>query len=578
MGNPTATLVPAGDRASSVPPAAAGDLAAYAQLVRGVDARRSVDAETSRLVDDAVAVWARPGFEVFVSLPRLRFEPFDYQLRAAGRVLRQMRGRAILADEVGLGKTIEACLVASELRLRGLAPRTLVVAPAGLVGQWQEELERKFGLPSEVAARGWQPGGPGERPVVVASLAAARRSPLRDALTAQPWDLVVVDEAHRVRRPRSASGRLARGLRSRYLLLLSATPVENRLGDLFELCSLVRPGHLGTPREFRSRHGTGLAARDLPALRSRVREVMVRHRRSEVALMLPPRLATTRRVAPAGDEAQLYAAVSQRVRRHGRGASPQQALRLRAVQRLAGSSPRALAATLERIGWEDLAADARRVGVTAKAIALVEVLRGCQERGEKAVVFSGYRETVAFLTTVLADAGLPTVVYHGGLTRRDKDAVITAFRDEAAVLLSTEAAGEGRNLQFCHVMVNFDLPWNPLQLEQRLGRLHRIGQTEEVRLTNLATAGTIEDRILRVLEAKVNLFELVVGELDMILGRIDDDFDFEQAVFAAHVASADDGEFRTRLDALGEELARARHDHLTTREGVDVLTGGEGGE
>ncbi|MEX0659843.1 MAG: DEAD/DEAH box helicase [Egibacteraceae bacterium] len=397
-------------------------------------------------------------------------------------------------------------------------------------------------------------------------------------MVAQPWDLVIVDEAHRVRRSRSASGRLARTLNSRYLLLLSATPVENRLADLYELCTLVRPGHLGTPREFRARHGAGLAARNLPALRARVREVMVRHRRSEVALLLPPRLAATRRVSPAGDEARLYAAVSERVRQHGRGAPPQRALQLRAVQRLAGSSPRALAATLERIGWDDLAADARGVAMTAKAAALLDVLRGCRQRGEKALVFSGYRETVAFLASLLADAGLPAVVYHGGLTRRDKDAVVAAFRDEAAVLLSTEAAGEGRNLQFCHVMVNFDLPWNPLALEQRLGRLHRIGQTEEVRLTNLATAGTIEDRILRVLEAKVHLFELVVGELDMILGRVEDDFDFEQAVFAAHVASTDDADFDARLDALGEELARARRDHLTTREEVDVLTGGEGGQ
>jgi SNF2 family DNA or RNA helicase len=137
----------------------------------------------------------------------------------------------ILADEVGLGKTIEAGLVLSELRMRGLADRALVVTPAGLVGQWGEELERKFALPTTVAARGGGESGP-DRPVVLASLAAARRDPLKSAVTGQQWDVVIVDEAHRLRNPVSALGRLARALCTRYLLLLTATPVENRLQDL----------------------------------------------------------------------------------------------------------------------------------------------------------------------------------------------------------------------------------------------------------------------------------------------------------------------------------------------------------
>lgn len=612
----------AGEASSEVP-------AGYERLVAAVAEGRPLDAGASRLVDEAAALWARPGFDTFMSLPRLGFEPFDYQLRAAERALRQMRGRAILADEVGLGKTIEAGLIASELRLRGLAARSLVVTPAGLVAQWQEELERKFALPSVMAAgAGWQlPDGAGDPPVVVASLAAARRAPLRDTLAEVPWDLVVVDEAHRVRRPRNASGRLARMLSSRYLLLLTATPVENRLNDLYQLVSLVRPGHLGTPEEFRARHhaprgrradrangagrpsgaggangsganesgsdGSGAngsgpdgaagerpdhAARDLPRLRARAREVMVRHRRSEVALMLPRRLAETHRVAPADDEAALYRDVSARVRGEARHAPSSRALQLRAVQRLAGSSPRALAPTLERLGWADLAARAAAVDGTAKARALTGLLRRHLDRGEKVVVFSGYRESLAFLAEVLAAAGIDAAVYHGSLTRRDKEAAVAAFADDTPVLLATEAAGEGRNLQFCHVMVNFDLPWNPMALEQRLGRLHRIGQTHEVTVTNFVTAGTIEERILAVLETKVNLFELVVGELDMILGRVGEDFDFAEAVFAAHVDSDDDAELAARLDELGDELAGARAAYLDTREQVDALAGGEDGE
>jgi SNF2 family DNA or RNA helicase len=172
------------------------------------------------------------------------------------------------ADEVGLGKTIEAGLVASELRLRGLAARALILVPVGLV-------------------------------------------------TASAWDLVIVDEAHRVKNPQSASAKLVRALRTRYLLLLTATPVENRLDDLIQLVNLVRPGHLGTPREFRARHGstrTGAEpARNLATLQARLREVMVRHRRSKLASMLPRRLAETLCLQPGAEEAELYASVSHRI-------------------------------------------------------------------------------------------------------------------------------------------------------------------------------------------------------------------------------------------------------------------------
>ena len=153
----------------------------YASLVEQLLRAPGVDPDRSALVDEAGAVWSRPGFDTILSQSRLGFTPFDYQLATMQTVLRRMRGRAILADEVGLGKTIEAGLVLSELRMRGLADRALVITPAGLVDQWREELERKFGLPTTIAARGgWEDGE--DRPVVLASLAAARRDPLRSAL------------------------------------------------------------------------------------------------------------------------------------------------------------------------------------------------------------------------------------------------------------------------------------------------------------------------------------------------------------------------------------------------------------
>ncbi|MGH3916882.1 MAG: DEAD/DEAH box helicase [Pseudonocardiaceae bacterium] len=545
--------------------------AGYADLLGRLRTCSVVDEGWSTLVDEAVTMWSRPGFDTFVTVPQLPFTPYDYQVQAAQTALRRMRGRAILADEVGLGKTIEAGLVLAELRQRGLADRTLVVAPAGLVGQWQEELDRKFRLPSVVPRAGiWQPSA--DRPVVVASLAAARRDPLRSVLVEQRWDLVVIDEAHRVRNPRNASGRLARALRTRYLLMLTATPVENRLDDLFELVSLVAPGLLGTAREFRSKHGGGdeSAVRDIAALQARMREVMVRHRRSEVSVMLPQRLAETVRVTPAPDEAALYAELGTRIRETAADASTSTLLALRQTARLAGSGPVALAPSLTKLGWHDLATTAASV-TSGKERPLLELLGRRAARGEKVVLFSASRRTVEHLTTVIGSAGLAPAVYHGGLSRRDKDQAVRDFQADADVLVTTEAAGEGRNLQFCHVMVNYDLPWNPMQIEQRLGRLHRIGQTHDVELTNLVTAGTIDDHLLHVLEQKINLFELVVGELDMILGRISDEFDLESAVFTSYVQARDDAEFATALEAIGDELAGARREYLTSREATDLL-------
>jgi SNF2 family DNA or RNA helicase len=565
-------------------------LALYGPLLARLDGGFPVDQHVSLLVDEAVPVWSRPGFETFLSLPSLRFAPFDYQLQAARSALRRMRGRAILADEVGLGKTIEAGLILAELRLRGLADRCLIITPPGLLAQWQEELERKFAVPTVLAGREtaipgreagtpWRGGGV-DRPVIIASLATARRDPLKSVLTGDQWDLIIVDEAHRVRAPRSASGKLIRALRSRHLLLLTATPVENRLQDLYEMVSLVAPGLLGTSAQFRAAHGAGGAGpgpepRNAPALRKRTAEVMIRHRRSEVSVLLPPRLAETLLIEPPAAERDWYADLAARIRAQGGAAAPSLRLALRSVARLAGSSPAAAASPLRKIGWDDLAARAEALGGSPKSAALLDQLR--RFAGEKVLVFTAFRHTLDQLAAQVAAAGFPAAVYHGSLPRAEKERAVAAFRDEVGVLLSTESAGEGRNLQFCHVMVNMDLPWNPMQIEQRLGRLHRVGQDHDVLLTNLVARGTIEEQVLRVLEAKINLFELVVGELDMILGRVADDFDFESTVFDAFVQSGDDAEFAERMEVIGDDLARARAGYLASRAALDGLVGEEPG-
>ena len=563
----------------------------FSGLATRLAAAGEVDLAVSSLVDDALEVWSRPGFDTLVSLGHVGVEPFEHQIATVRTVLRRMRGRAILADEVGLGKTIEAALVLSELRSRGLARRALVIAPAGLVGQWREELDRKFALPSAVVTGTSAgplddvPADGGDHPVVLASLASARRDPLRPMLTGLDWDIVVLDEAHRVRNPRSASGRLARDLRARHLLLLTATPVENRLDDLFQLVSLVSPGLLGTAAQFRRQHGGAAgngdsgsavaAVRDVERLQARTREVMVRHRRSEVALILPQRLAETIKVHLPEPEAALYADVAGRIRAEARSAGPSRLMSLRSLARLAGSSPAALAPGLARAGWDDLAARAAAITSSRKEEVLVDRVARHLRQGEKVIVFTAFTPTLERLAASLEATGVAVERYHGRLSRAAKDAAVQRFAADVPVLVSTEAAGEGRNLQFCHAMVNMDLPWNPMQIEQRIGRLHRIGQRHDVVITNVLGAGTIEERVLDVLESKINLFELVVGELDMILGRVEEDFDLEAGIFDAYVGSADDRQFDLRLAEIGDNLARARRQYVDVRESLDRLVGSD---
>ncbi len=547
----------------------------YAPFIARLEAGEIAAEQTGRLVEAAVAVWMKPSFENFVSLSRLRFEAFPHQLAAARHALSRLRGRAILADEVGLGKTIEAALVLSELFHRRLVRHALVLVPLGLIEQWAEELDRKFALPTLVmGGDDWERKlRPWDAPVIIASLATARRATWSDSLAKVDWDLVIADEAHRLRNPHSASAKLVTSLRTRRLLLLTATPVENRLDDLYHLVNIVRPGLLGTHKAFRRSHGPtarGELASDIEGLQRRMREIMIRHRRSDVALMLPTRLAQTISVAPAPEEAALYELVAQRVRETARNASQADLFALRAVLRSAGSSPASLCASLERRGWHDLAKRSAALRTTRKAEVMLELVERHRRQNEKVIVFTGFRATLDLLARLAADR-VPAAVYHGSLSRNEKLATIRAFAQDTPLLITTEAAGEGRNLQFCHVMINYDLPWNPMQLEQRLGRIHRIGQQHDVVLTNLVGVGTIEERILRVLERKINLFELVVGELDMILGRIDDDFDFERFVFQSHVESSDDADFARRIEALGDDLTRARSAYVQSRETTDRL-------
>jgi SNF2 family DNA or RNA helicase len=226
--------------------------------------------------------------------------------------LRHFHGRVLLADEVGLGKTIEACLLTREYLLRGMARRVLILVPAPLVSQWHEELSGKFGLEFTIPPRGTAAGRPefwSRHDRILVSLAFAKTRKHAPLLAAASWDLVIVDEAHHCKNRSTLNWQLVNSLTRRFLFLLSATPVENNLLELYNLLTLLAPGHLRTEKDFKKQYvkrGNPRDARNRERLRSLLGEVMIRNTRSLVQLELPPRYAQTILARPGAAEANLY--------------------------------------------------------------------------------------------------------------------------------------------------------------------------------------------------------------------------------------------------------------------------------
>src|SRR2546421_4597720 len=531
-----------------------------------------------RLNGEAHRISLVDGFDRLLAWPVLHgVTRYDHQVRTALRVLRDLRGRAILADEVGLGKTIEAGLVLKEYAVRGLIHRALVLTPAALTDQWREEMETKISLPFAVlrSVRDWD-----RKPFLIASMDTAKREPHRGAAQARPWDLIIVDEAHRLKNRFSLNWRFVAGLSKKYMLLLTATPVQNDMDELFNLVSLLKPGALHTYDRFVERYvgsADGRVPTHVPELRDRLRDVMVRNRRG-IAFTLPPRRVYSLPVRLSPRERRLYDDVTEFVRDAYWSVSGRMSwaarLTLIVLQREIGSSTFAVAETLNRLTrsplfgaaecerLEVLRDDARAVPSNVKALHLVGFLRSSEE---KALVFTQYLRTMQYLKGVLEGEGHQVVVYHGGLSPSAKDAAVRTFREHGQIFLSTEAGGEGRNLQFARTVVNYDLPWNPLRIEQQIGRVHRLGQEREVHVVNLWARDTVEAYLMELLDRKIHMFELVVGELDLILGTLDERRSFEDMMMEIWTLRQAE-ERRVAPRPLGDALVRARGQYDALRQ------------
>jgi superfamily II DNA or RNA helicase len=512
--------------------------------------------------------------------------PLPHQLYALNRAISRDRIRYLLADEVGLGKTIEAGLVLRELKLRGRIKRILVVAPKGLVRQWQAEMRLHFGEkfqfiePSELAAfRQWRTGGAGEEEnlwrmhdQVICSLDSVKplegrrgwsleqlnnynRERFEDLISAS-WDLVIIDEAHRMGGSTEQVARYKLGAAlaeaSPYLLLLSATPHQGKTDQFMRLMQLL-------DREaFPDENSVN---------RDRVRPFVIRTEKrlsinAEGQALFKPRVTRLQPVAwqaRHNAQKQLYEAVTDYVR-HGYNQAMVAKQRhigflMILMQRLVTSSTAAIRTTLEKrlalldepqpqaslfentsdddwadldgqsqvdlamqaTGWEleksevetllKLARETEASGTDAKAEALLELIYKLQqEEGApdlKVLIFTEFVPTQAMLANYLESRGFSVATLNGSMDMDARTRAQKVFSQEVRVLISTDAGGEGLNLQFCHVIVNFDMPWNPMRIEQRIGRVDRIGQHHVVRAINFVLEETVEHRVRQVLEEKL---------------------------------------------------------------------------
>jgi SNF2 family DNA or RNA helicase len=408
--------------------------------------------------------------------------------------------------------------------------------------------------------------------------------------------LLIVDEAHKLKNRSTLAWKFVNQIRKRYVLMLTATPVQNDLMELYSLITILAPGQLGTVRAFRHHFLESADERrpkNTASLRRLLNDVMIRNRRSKVDISFPKRRAAIYHLTLSEAEWELYADVTDYIRRRFQDGDSSKHLRLTllTLQRELSSSPQAVAGTLRKMvndrAHGDKARDelrhflelAENIPIGRKLTAVREILK---KFPGKFLIFTEYRETLEAITRQLTEWGIKAVGFHGGLDIRQKEAAVKLFRGDeddsgkkdgakkdsdpgVRVMVSTESGAEGRNLQFCHQLINFDLPWNPMRVEQRIGRLHRLGQTNDVTIFNLSCNETIEAHLIDLLARKIRMFELVIGELDLILGNMEGSKSFEDLLRAAWEASRSNDDLAERIEEIGDILVRARRDYDQVR-------------
>ena len=598
-----------------------------------------------------------------------------HQIEAALFAMRSPLSKGVvLADEVGLGKTIEAGLVICQSWAESKR-KILVITPASLRKQWALELYEKFHLPVKVIdARAYREtqknGNPSpfmDNSIVICSLHYAARKSAE--LKAIPWDWVVIDEAHKLRNAYRQSNRIGQALRwaleDRKKMLLTATPLQNSLLELFGLSTLIDERIFGDLPSFRTQYTT--VGSDIEDLRSRLRSFCKRTLRSQVLeyIKFTERKLITRPFKPTEQEHKLYEAISAFLQRTDSYSIPsgQRHLITLLVRKVLASSPHAVAGTLEMMKHrllkikEDLKASetpierfwlegevdedlldelledqedsdiedsdeeetldqspkidlqklqeeieelerysqwARSIGVDTKTRSLLKAIKigfvemAKVDAAQKAVIFTESKRTQQYVKDFLESNGYAgkVVTFNGSNSDPESTAIykqwvednkdttrvsgskavdirtalIDHFRDSASIMIATEAGAEGINLQFCSLVINFDLPWNPQRIEQRIGRCHRYGQEHDVVVINFLNEKNDADRrVYELLEQKFNLFTGVFGASDEVLGTLESGIDFERKVLDIYQQCRSPKEIQKAFAELQEELEGKIH-------------------
>ncbi|RCW65389.1 DEAD/DEAH box helicase [Saliterribacillus persicus] len=480
-------------------------------------------------------------------LPHVKFLP--HQIHSAKKVLTMMNGRALLADEVGLGKTIEAGLILKEYMLRGNIKKALILVPASLINQWVNELNQKFYIPA-VASRkkmDWE-----MQEIVVTSLETAKRETNQKIILEQKYDLVIVDEAHKLRNKKTKNFNFVQALQKKYCLLLTATPMHNQIEDIFNLINLLKPGYLGDYNSFSQRFADGESSKHY--VRQLIENVMIRNRRTDTEMNPSKRHIETIWVNPSNEEKEYYQLLESKLPSN----SPFGNI---IYKREFCSSIEACYVSLQKLlaKEEDLSKkevisklieDITKIPKFTKAKKLAELL---SNKKEKFIIFTEYHATQQALLALLIQNGIKAVPFRGGFKKSKKDYMKHLFEHYADVLVATEAAGEGINLQFCNHLINYDLPWNPMKLEQRIGRIHRFGQDKDVYIYNFALKETLEEDIVHLLYKKLHLFENVIGGLDKILEQLNMK-DLEHMLNHIYSTSKTTGEAKIKIENISTIL------------------------
>lgn len=487
-------------------------------------------------------------------------------------------GRAVLADDMGLGKTIQGVGAAEYLAREAEIRKVLVVCPASLKSQWRNEIHKFCDRSVQLVG-----GTADERTAQYDNdsffTICNYEQVLRDILHVERarWDLIILDEGQRIKNWESKTSRVIKGLRSRFALVLSGTPLENRLDELYSVVQFIDDRRLGPGFRFFHKHrvvdekGKVLGYKKLDQLREALRPVLLRRTRESVKLELPPRTIETVRIAPTDEQLALHNTHMQVVASITRKKFITEMDLLRLQKAL-------LMARMSADGT--YLCDKQKPNYSSKLARLDELFEQLfEEQGRKVVLFSEWTTMLDEIETLLAKRKLDFVRLDGSVPQKKRQELVQRFQTDpnCRLFLTTNAGSTGLNLQAANTVINIDLPWNPAVLEQRIARAHRMGQTQPVQVFVLVTEGTIEENLLTTLASKKKLalaaldsesdvdrvdlqsgMQELKNRLEILLGaRPEAPVDETQKTQAQIPVAANETQHRERVAAAGGELLGA---------------------